>query len=213
MVWLFDYDLTLYGQDEREVLARLDRNITRFMEIRLGLSQAEADELRRIYWKQFGTTLAGLRAQYGVAPAEYFDFIHGSGDLLFPRENPALRELLRSLPGQRWVFSNARNDWISQGLRSMGIADCFDGIMDIACFDWRCKPSAEVYPLAEKRVRASGRDIVFLDDRAENLAPARALGWRTVLVHPTPEPNIEGQHLVVPRLLDLRQKADAAWLA
>jgi putative hydrolase of the HAD superfamily len=210
LVWLFDYDLTLYGHDEQEVLARLDRNITRFIRNRLGMSEAEADALRRSYWGKFGTTLAGLRAQYGVTSSEYFDFIH-TGDLILPRQNLALRELLLSLPGQRWVFSNARCDWVTQGLRSMGVADCFHGIMDIEGFGWRCKPCADIYPLAEQRIRATGSDVVFVDDRADNLEPGRALGWRTVLIQAAAAPTPEGQHLVLPRLLDLRHRADPAW--
>lgn len=213
MVWLFDYDLTLYGPDEREVLARLDRNITRFLQLRLNLSAAEADERRRSYWKEFGTTLAGLRARFDVTPAEYFDFIHGDANLILPRENSALRTLLLSLPGPRWIFSNARCDWVTQGLRSMGIEDCFDGILDIESFDWRSKPCAEIYPVVEERIRATGSNIVFVDDRIENLTPGRALGWRTVLVHATTHAPVDGGHLVLSRLLDLRDKADPAWFA
>jgi putative hydrolase of the HAD superfamily len=211
VVWLFDYDLTLYGRDEYEVLRRLDRNITRFLQTRFSLSEAEADERRQAYWKEFGTTLAGLRTRFGVSPTEYFDFIHAGEGLIFPRANPALRALLSSLPGDRWIFTNARRDWTIKGLRSMGIEDCFAGILDIESFGWVSKPHAEIYPKAEKRLHATGKDIVFLDDRQENLVPARALGWRTVLVAPTPEMPTDGCDLVLPRLLDLREKADPAW--
>jgi putative hydrolase of the HAD superfamily len=211
VVWLFDYDLTLYGRDEYEVLLRLDRNITRFLQERFNLSEAEADQRRQAYWKQYGTTLAGLRKQFGVSPAEYFDFIHAGEGLLFPRANPPLRAMLESLPGARWIFTNARRDWVERGLRSMGIEDCFDGILDIEGFDWICKPHAGIYPQVEQRVRAAPGDLVFLDDRHENLVPARVRGWRTVLVAPPPESPLEGCDLVLPRLLDLREKADPAW--
>ena len=211
MVWLFDYDLTLYGRDEYEVLRRLDRNITRFLQVRFNLSEAEADERRQDYWRRYGTTLAGLRAKFGVSPTEYFDFIHAGEGLLFPRANPPLRAMLLSLPGSRWIFTNARRDWTLKGLQSMGIEDCFEGILDIETFGWVSKPHAKIYPKVETRVRASKHDLVFLDDRHENLVPAQARGWRTVLVAPTPESPIEGCDLVLPRLLDLREKADPSW--
>ena len=211
VVWLFDYDLTLYGPDEYEVLRRLDRNITRFLQSRFKLSEAEADERRQAYWKEFGTTLAGLRTRFGVSPAEYFDFIHAGEGLIFPRANPALRALLLSLPGDRWIFTNARRDWTIKGLQSMGIEDCFDGILDIESFGWVSKPHAGIYTKAEKRIHAAGKDIVFFDDRHENLGPARAMGWRTVLVAPTPESLTDGWDLVLPRVLDLREKADPSW--
>lgn len=93
----------------------------------------------------------------------------------------------------------------------MGIADCFHGIMDIECFGWRCKPCADIYPLAEERVRAAGNDIVFVDDRAENLEPGRQLGWRTVLVQSAAEPSVRGPHVLLPRLLDLRHRVHPSW--
>jgi len=93
----------------------------------------------------------------------------------------------------------------------MGISDCFDGIMDIEAFGWRCKPCADIYPLAQERIRATGNDIVFVDDRAENLEPGRLLGWRTVLIQPVAQPTACEPYLVLPRLLDLRNQADASW--
>ena len=76
MHWLFDFDLTLYGHDEFEVLDSLDRNITRFLMTRFRLSEPAADVLRHELWEKYRTTLIGLRALHGVRPEEYFDFIH-----------------------------------------------------------------------------------------------------------------------------------------
>lgn len=182
--WLFDFDLTLYGHDEYDVLLALDRNISRFVMERLDLTKDAADALRHEYWKKFGTTLAGLRHLHGVKEHDYFDFIHGSGTLLLPRAVPAKHELLLRLPGRRWIFTNARRDWAERGLCSMGIADCFEGIFDTECFGWRCKPDPEVYAAIERLLGARGPELILIDDRAVNLTTARERGWRTVFVHP-----------------------------
>ena len=184
MTWLFDYDLTLYGFDEAEVLWSLDRNITRFLEKRFGFTKPQADAVRKDYCARFGTTLGGLRALHGVSPDEYFDFIHAGDSLQVPGPNPAKRELLMSLPGDRWVFTNARSDWALRGLRGMGIEDCFAGILDIESFGWDSKPSDRVYGLVEERVGVQGAGLVMVEDKPENLVPAHARGWRTILVHP-----------------------------
>lgn len=184
MTWLFDYDLTLYGHDEADVLWSLDRNITRFLMQRFAWSEATADEFRKGYCAQFGTTLGGLRALHGVTPTEYFDFIHAGETLLQPKFEPWRRELLLALPGTRWVFTNARRDWAERGLQSMQIQDCFAGILDIESFAWDSKPSPSVYAEVEIRMKEKGSQLILLDDKPDNLQPALALGWRTVLVHP-----------------------------
>ena len=40
-----------------------------------------------------------------------------------------------------------------------------------------CKPSAEIYARVEAATGAAGRALWFLDDKAENVAAARARGW------------------------------------
>jgi HAD superfamily hydrolase (TIGR01509 family) len=48
------------------------------------------------------------------------------------------------------------------------------------------KPEAKIYEVLEKLAGRRGADIVYLDDRPENVAAGVARGWRTVL-HETPE--------------------------
>lgn len=183
-IWLFDYDLTLYGAEESHVLGSLDRNITRFLEVRFGISQEEADIRRKDYCARFGTTLGGLRAIHGVLPEEYFDYIHVGENLKMPMADAKKRALLLSLPGERWVFTNARRDWAERGLESMGISDCFQGIMDIETFQWESKPNPIVYEQVEKKLGNADTRFILLEDKAENLVPAYARGWKTIWVNP-----------------------------
>ena len=184
MTWLFDYDLTLYGYEDAEVLWSLDRNITKFLMQRFGWSEQDADACRKDYCERFGTTLGGLRALQGVTPSEYFDFIHAGESLRQPKPEHWRRELLLALPGKRWVFTNARRDWAERGLKSMQIQDCFTGILDIETFAWESKPTPSIYSAAEKIIMDTGRNIIMVEDKPDNLIPAQKLGWRTVLVHP-----------------------------
>jgi HAD superfamily hydrolase (TIGR01509 family) len=48
------------------------------------------------------------------------------------------------------------------------------------------KPEAKIYEVLEKLAGRRGTDIVYLDDRPENVAGGAARGWRTIL-HETPE--------------------------
>lgn len=189
-LWLFDYDLTLYGAEERGVLDSLDANITAFVSQRLGLAGAEANRVRQAYCREFGTTLGGLQARHGVGAHEFFDYIHNAGAIQMPVPDPRKKTLLQSLPGTRFVFTNARRDWAERGIAAMGITDCFAALFDLEFCAWVGKPAPEPYASVEAGLRALGYtwerpgDLVLLDDKVDNLRTARERGWSTVLVHP-----------------------------
>lgn len=192
-IWLFDYDLTLYGHEEREVLNSLDHRISLFVQQTIDVSFECASEIRKKYWLDYGTTLAGLRAEHQVDPNVFFNFIHYNDGLVFPKESPEKRALLKSLNGAKFIFTNARRDWSDAGLSSMGIADCFDGIVDLKELNWHGKPSVHAYNTMEDFLSKQGfslskinsTSIVFLEDSVLNLRQAHERGWTTILVHPT----------------------------
>ena len=74
MVWLFDYDLTLYGTEERCVLDSLDHRISKFVQKTVGGDFESAHKIRTDYLERFGTTLAGLMAMNNTDPDDFFDF-------------------------------------------------------------------------------------------------------------------------------------------
>lgn len=56
----------------------------------------------------------------------------------------------------------------------------FDGVVDSSKVGLR-KPDSRIYELALRRFRLQPEDCVFVDDKEENLVPAREMGMRTVL--------------------------------
>ena len=48
------------------------------------------------------------------------------------------------------------------------------------------KPDAKIYEALEKLTGRRGKEIVYLDDRPENVAAGAARGWRAIL-HESPE--------------------------
>ena len=48
------------------------------------------------------------------------------------------------------------------------------------------KPDPEIYEALEKLTGRRGADILYLDDRPENVAGGAARGWQAIL-HETPE--------------------------
>ena len=83
------------------------------------------------------------------------------------------------------IFSNTNDLAVEHIRRNFPFFRDFDGYI----FSYEVgamKPDAKIYEALEKLVRRRGADIVYLDDRPENVAGGAARGWRTIL-HETPE--------------------------
>lgn len=213
-IWLFDYDLTLYGEEERFVLNSLDHRIAEFVQKTVGGTFESATEIRKDYLHRFGTTLSGLMAMNGTAPDDFFDFIHEPEYLVYPKVSPEKFALLKSLTGHRFVFTNGRGDWSRAGMARMEIAPAIEDVFDLKLMDWEGKPHASAYEKIENWLVARGvlnkdakdkSQIVLLEDSLRNLEPAHERGWTTILVNP----NVQAPDWVdfhIPHLLNLREK-------
>jgi putative hydrolase of the HAD superfamily len=195
MVWLFDYDLTLYGAEERCVLNSLDHRISLFVQKTVGGDFESAHKIRTDYLERFGTTLSGLMAMHQVNPDDFFDFIHEPEYLIYPKKAPEKLALLKSLEGPHFVFTNGRHDWSEAGMAHMGIDSAIDGVFDLKQLGWEGKPHESAYEKMEawlaQKLPAMGlempknkSEIVLLDDGLRNLKPAHRRGWTTVFVNP-----------------------------
>lgn len=206
-IWLFDYDLTLYGEEERYVLNSLDKRIALYVQKTVGGTFEQASEIRRDYLLRFGTTLAGLQAMHGVDPEDFFDFIHEPEFLIYPKESPQKRELLLSLNGRRIVFTNGRHDWSEAGMKSMGFLDVMDAVFDLKQMDWVGKPHESAYEKMETflgRTVSQNRDIILLEDSLRNLEPAHKRGWTTIFVNPLAKAP-ECVNYQIPHLMNLSE--------
>ncbi|MFK7883185.1 MAG: HAD family hydrolase [Phycisphaerales bacterium] len=50
------------------------------------------------------------------------------------------------------------------------------------------KPDEKIYSAFERRVSATGAQILFFDDLADNIAAAKEMGWQAELIDPTKDP-------------------------
>ena len=220
-VWLFDYDLTLYGEEERHVITSLDHRISLFVQKTVGGDFESAHRIRTDYLEKFGTTLAGLMAMNGTDPDEFFDFIHEPEFLIYPKKAPEKLSLLQKLDGPRFVFTNGRHDWSEAGMAHMGIDSAIDGVFDLKMMGWEGKPHESAYLKMERWLEsvlperglsmpADKREIILLEDSLRNLEPAHARGWTTVLVNPNVEKAPAWVDFHIQHLLDFAEKCDFA---
>ncbi|XP_022151507.1 uncharacterized protein LOC111019431 [Momordica charantia] len=116
-----DLDDTLYPVSSG-LAAACKTNIQAYIAERLGIEKSKIPELNNLLYKNYGTTMAGLRA---------IGFVHGRLPYDNLKPDPILRGLLLSLPVRKLIFTNADRIHTAKVLNKLGLEDCFEGII---CF-------------------------------------------------------------------------------
>jgi putative hydrolase of the HAD superfamily len=182
---IFDLDETLYPRGAG-LMQEIGARINRYLRERLGLSEEAARALRLRYYQQYGTALRGLLVERADAnPEDYLQFVHDIRLTDYIRPNRALGDMLRSIPLTRVVFTNATAEHARNVLDVLGIADCFEDIVDVRTFDYISKPNPHAYQKLLEHLQARGDECILVEDAARNLLPAKALGMKTILVDST----------------------------
>lgn len=178
----FDVDDTLYDKSCGLWDAIRERMVF-YMDERMHLPAAEIAILQRQYYETYGTTLRGLQIHHQVDTDDFLAYVHDLPLVEYLAPVPGLRSLLLSLPQQRWVFTNADSAHAGRVLKVLGLEDCFHGLVDVRAVDFLCKPHPEAYLHAMQAAGETDPErCVLFDDSPRNLAPARKLGFTTVLV-------------------------------
>uniref|UniRef100_A0A0D3EZ86 Uncharacterized protein n=2 Tax=Oryza TaxID=4527 RepID=A0A0D3EZ86_9ORYZ len=129
---VFDLDDTLYPVTSG-IGADVVRNIQAYMIEKLGVEESISLELCVLLYKQYGTTMAGLRAVgYQFDYDDFHSYVHGRLAYEKIKPDPVLRNILLSLPIRKVVFTNGDRIHASRALKRLGIEDCFERVV---CFE------------------------------------------------------------------------------
>ena len=96
-----------------------------------------------------------------------------------------LHEELRQRGFLTYIFSNTNDLAIEHIRREYPFFKNFDGYI----FSYQVgamKPQPEIYEAMEAMAGKRGAEIIYIDDRPENIEAGRARGWQAIL-HETPE--------------------------
>lgn len=176
--WLFDLDNTLYSADS-QLMQQHEARICLYVQQLLGLPRAEAWDIQKAYWREYGTTLGGLMANHAVDPDAYIAFVNDV-DISTIGSNPALAESLARLTGRRLIFTNNCGRFAGQILERIGIAHLFEDIVDSRAQNFVFKPDMRTYETAIARTGIAPDRVAMVDDTLANLEPAHARGLTTV---------------------------------
>ncbi len=180
-VFVFDLDNTLYPKDVG-LWRVIDSRIEEYVKRVLGTDIETARSVRKGFLRVYGTTLRGLVFNHGVDPEDYLSYVHDVPVEEMLSRDEELRMILDSIPGERYVFTNASRDYAERVLKALGIEDCFSEVFDIFFMDHMAKPG--IYPFRKLLAWLSREpaEVVFLDDHPDNVRTATDMGFITVLV-------------------------------
>jgi FMN phosphatase YigB (HAD superfamily) len=112
------------------------------------------------------------------------------GDIFSPIQPMIeLQSALRKQSVPTYIFSNTNELAVTHITRTYPFFSQFDGYIYSYKHGWM-KPDAKIYEIVERETGRRGEQLIYVDDRAENIAGAAARDWQVVL-HETPEKTIE----------------------
>jgi putative hydrolase of the HAD superfamily len=184
--WVFDLDHTLYPPD-MALFDQINVKMTAYVMEALGVDREEADRLRYRYWRDHGTTLAGLMDIHGVDPGPYLHEVHQI-DFSVLTPDPDLAARIRALPGRRIIYTNGTAPYAEQVIAARGLSGLFDAIYGVEHAGLRPKPERRAFEAVFARDGLDPTRAAMFEDDVRNLAAPHQMGLRTVHVAPDPEP-------------------------
>ncbi|XP_057867239.2 uncharacterized protein C24B11.05 [Cryptomeria japonica] len=229
---LFDLDDTLYPVSSG-LAAACTKNIGDYVVQKLGVDKNKVTEFCREMYKNYGTTMAGLRAVgYEFDYDDYHSFVHGRLPYENLKPDPVLKSLLLSMPQRKIIFTNGDKVHAAKVLSRLGLEDCFEGVI---CFEtlnshpepaknnnsWDtpiafmprtpviCKPSINAMERAIQVANADPQRTIFFDDSTRNIAAGKRAGLHTVLVGASNR--TEGADFALESIHNLKEALPEIW--
>ena len=178
--WIFDLDNCLYPASTG-LFALIDERMGAYIARLMDCDAVEAKRIQKAHFHEHGTTLAGLMRECDVDPHDFLEDVHAIPlDRVSP--DPKLATGLARLPGRKFVFTNGDAPYARRVLEAIGVHEHFHDLHDIHASELRPKPDPHGYALLCKRFGIDPATAVLVEDMAQNLQPAKALGMTTVWV-------------------------------
>lgn len=180
-VIFFDCDDCLYF-DGWKTAKQLTKKIDDWCVEEHGLETGHAYKL----YKKYGTALKGLLAEGYLDPSRIDEFLKAVHDVEFHFERDSkLRDIIKSMDPTipKYIFTASVKHHAERCLEQLGIHDLFVDIIDCKACNLETKHSLHSFKTAMRIAGVNNPEAcLFLDDNRNNLAAARKIGWRGVLV-------------------------------
>ena len=163
-------------------MEEIGRRIQLWLSEELDLSWEEAAVLRQRYLEQHGTTMQGLMAEGSIDVAHYLEFVHDIPVEDYLDSDSELQAMLKRIELRKVIYTNATSAHALRVLRALGVAESFERIVGIEEVGLHNKFNRHAYERMLALLEAKGSECLMVEDSANNLPPAKALGVKTILI-------------------------------
>ena len=201
--WIFDLDNTLYPASV-DLFGQINVKMSKYIMNLLDVDKVVADKMRALYWKKYGTSLAGLMQNYKIDPDDFLKSVHDIDFSVLPKDLNLL-DALNNLPGRKLVYTNGTVPYAKEVLKYRGLLDVFDEIYGIEDASYIPKPFPEAFEIIFSKAKIVPNRSAMFEDEERNLEVPFKLGLKTILVSDV-QSNVEHVSYSIKRLSDfLRQ--------
>jgi len=182
---LLDLDGVCYGKHNNysleRVFGQVSKRMTMFISEKLNIDMNKAKKLQTNYFYKYNTSLNGLMIHHDIPPEEFLKYVH-TIDLSFMKEDKVMRNELKKLDMEKFIFTNGSAEHAENILTHLGIYDLFgrDKVFDIKDAKYVPKPEAKTFDLMVKRFGINPKETIYIEDIAKNLSIGYERGCTTV---------------------------------
>ncbi|MBN2257246.1 MAG: pyrimidine 5'-nucleotidase [Anaerolineaceae bacterium] len=187
---ILDLDETVYPSSTG-LWDLIGERIFAFIHQRLELPAEAIHALQYQYFNSYGTTLRGLELNNGIDARDYLDYVHDVPieNILAPDQE--LHDVLSGYPQRKVIFTNSDKNHTQRVLERIGIADLFDGVVDVQDIRPHCKPQPEAFQVALNLFGGlDAADCLFIDDSLRNIQTAAEMGMSVVHINEKKQPSL-----------------------
>ena len=187
--WIFDLDHTLYPE-KLGLFEEIDNKMTGYIMKLLNLDWHEANELRQNYYKNYGTTLAGLMRHHEIDPHAFLDAVDRI-DLSKLSPNAALKAQIDALKGRKIIYTNGSRTHALRTSKALGLYESFDALYGIEDANFIPKPQKAAFDIIFKKANITPMKAAFFEDSEKNLHAPHELGVTTFLIGKKTSPYVD----------------------
>jgi putative hydrolase of the HAD superfamily len=190
--WVFDLDNTLYPTSLR-LFDQVNAKMQAYVMQALSLEADAADALRRRYWAEHGTTLAGLMLHHRIDPEPFLEAVHDI-DLGAVLPDTRLAAAIAGLPGRKVVYTNGSRRHAERVTAALGLLPLFDALYGVEDAGYEPKPRRAAFERVFTADGLAPMASAMVEDDQRNLEAPAAMGLATIW-HPGPQTEAPGPHV------------------
>ena len=163
------------------MFAQIQLKMSEYIMDLLKVDKDVADKMRYEYWKEYGTSLAGLMKNFEIDPAHFLEFVHNIDFSVLSKDINLLNVLI-DLPGKKIVYTNGTVTYAKKVLNHRGLINVFDEIYGIESANYIPKPSPKAYEIIFSKAKIVFNRSAMFEDEMRNLKVPYDLGLKTILI-------------------------------